>query len=327
MRRAPVAGLACAAAVCLALVPACAPKPQPGGVRRLSIAAGLLGGVYSVYGAAIARVVGAAIPGVELTAETTSGSVDNLKLLRDGKADLAFALADSLRDALDGRAPFEDGPVKAAALAVLYTNHTHVVALEGGGVASLGDLRGKQVSLGAPGSGTETIATRLLMASGLDPERDLNRQALGVGPAVDALKDGKLDAFFWSGGVPTAALLELAATPGRKLLLVPNAGALGVLRGRYGMLYFPATIPAAAYPGLAQDVPVVGVSNVLVVREDLDPELAYQITKALFEGKQALVAAHPEAEHLTLPQAADASPAPFHPGAQRYFRERGAWPR
>ncbi len=197
---------------------ACNPQElarRAGARTRLSIATGGTGGVYYPYGGAIARVISAHLPGVEATAEVTAASVDNLKLVRDKKSDIAFTLADTLDDAVAGRGAFSRrGPVPARVLAVLYDNYTHLVATGSSGVARVADLAGKHVSMGAAGSGTELVATRMLRAAGLDPGRDVRPVSLGVSQSVDALKDGKIDAFFWSGGIPTAAVLDLASTPG-----------------------------------------------------------------------------------------------------------------
>ena len=307
---------------------ACDPSgmARPGAVRRISIAAGLTGGVYYAYGGGIAKVVSQSLPGVEATAEATAGSVDNLKLVHQHKADLAFTLADTLDEALQGRGAFrETGVVAARALAVLYGNVTHLVTLADSGIRTPADLAGRVVSTGAPGSGTETIADRVLEAVGIDPVTGVRRQSLGLGTSVDALKDGKLDAFFWSSGVPAGSLLELASAPGRRMRLVPNAEALPSLRQRFGALYYETAIPRDAYPGMEAAVAVVGVSNILAVHESMDESLAHDLTRTLFERQPELVAIHPEARHLSLETAVAGSPAPFHPGAVRYYREKGAW--
>lgn len=295
--------------------------------RRLSIAAGSTGGVYYPYAGGIAKAVSETLSDVEVTAEATSGSIDNLKFLQAGSADLAFTLADTLDEAVGGRGAFvEGGPVSARTLAALYDNLTHVVTLSGSGILSLGDLRGRVVSLGAPGSGTETVAARILEASGIDPAHGVARQALGVNASVDALRDGKLDAFFWSSGVPAGALLDLAATPGRRLVLLASDGAHSVLQRRFGPLYARRVIPKGAYPGVDSDVSVVAVTNLLVVAAAMEDELAYRLTRTLFEKQKQLEAIHPEARNLSLQRAVADSPAPFHPGAIRYYREQGAWP-
>jgi hypothetical protein len=320
------------AAILAAALVAAACNPQElarraGARTRLSVATGGTGGVYYPYGGAIARVITEHLPGVEATAEVTAASVDNLKLVRDHKSDIAFSLADTLDDAVAGRGAFaRKGPVPARVLAVLYDNYTHLVASGSSGVARIADLAGTHVSMGAAGSGTELIATRVLRAAGLEPGRDLTPVSLGVAQSVDALKDGKIDAFFWSGGVPTASVLDLASTPGMSWRLVPTDDALEVLRQTYGRsLYTRLTVPRDAYPGLPADVAVVGVANLLAVHQDMPDQLAYDITRLLFEHQAELVAVHREAANLTPATETTASPAPFHPGAIRYYRERGHW--
>ena len=297
-----------------------------GGTMRLSIATGNTGGVYYPYGGGLARVISQSVPHVDATAEVTAASVDNLKLIQLGKADIAFVLTDTLDDAIHGRGPFAKMPVKARTLAVLYPNYTQVGTIEGKGINRLADLRGRVVSTGSPGSGTEVIALRVLRAAGIDPARDIRRQALSVNASVDALKDGKIDAFFWSGGLPTASILDLASSIGVTLKLVANDDVVAALQREYGdALYSRLVIPRNAYPGLAADVGVVGVQNALIVHEGMEEQLAYDITRVLFDKKSELAAIHPEARHLSLQAATTGSPAPFHPGAERLYRERGAW--
>ncbi len=309
---------------------ACDPQQlarRAGAKQRLSIATGGTGGVYYPYGGGIAKVISESIPNIEATAEVTAASVDNLKFLRGGKCDIAFTLADTLDDAVKGQAAFAGfGKVPALALAVLYANYTHLVTLEDTGIARLADLRGRVISTGAAGAGTEVIAFRVLEAAGMQPKRDVQTQALGVSQSVDALKDGKIHAFFWSGGLPTAAVLDLASTPGHRIKMIPNDEVVPALQTKYGAsLYYRLVMPKTAYAGLDADVPVVGVTNVLVVMDRMSDDLAYQITKTLFEKQPALAAIHPQARQLTLASAHVGSPAPFHPGAIKYYREQGVW--
>ena len=278
-----------------------------------------------MYGGALARVISQSVEGVEATAEVTSASVDNLKFLRDGKADIAFTLADTLKDAAEGKDAFEGRPIALRALAVLYTNTTHAVTLEASAVRTLADLRGKVVSMGSAGSGTETIANRTLSAAGLDPSKDITRENLSAQASADALKDGRIDAFFWSGGLPTAAVLDLATS--RKIRLLDVHAVLPGLQERYGVaLYRPLIIPRGTYPQVDVDVRTFGVSNVLVVPASFDEALAYGIVKALFEKREALEAAHAEARNLSLETASQGSPVSFHQGALRFFAEKGVSP-
>ena len=297
-----------------------------GGVVRLSIATGNTGGVYYPYGGGLAKVIGESLR-VQATAEVTAASVDNLKLIQQRKVDLAFTLADTLDDAMAGRGAFQQtGPVKARALAVLYPNYTHLATVAGNGIERIADLRGRVVSTGSAGSGTEVIAFRMLRAAGLDPSRDIRRQALSVNASVDALKDGKIDAFFWSGGLPTASILDLASSIGVRARLLGNDEVIPALQRQFGAtLYSRRVIPKGAYPGMTGDAAVVAVQNALVVHEAMEEALAYDLTRVLFDKQRELAAIHPEARHLSLATAVEASPAPFHPGAERFYRERGAW--
>lgn len=299
-----------------------------GAKRRLSLAAGNTGGVYYVYGGAIARVVGAHLPRVEMTAEVTGGSVDNLNFLARGTADLGLSLADSLADAVHRRGAFARAPTTPArSLATLYAQPVHLATLAGSGITRVADLRGRRVSVGSAGGGTEVVAARILRAAGLDPERDVRRERLGFAASADAIKDGKLDAMFVSAGVPNAAVLDLAHVRGRAMHLVPTAELLPALRRAYGdAAYRAVRIPRTAYPGLGDDVDAVGHDTLLVADGRLDEEMAYAITRLLFERRAELAAVHPIARELAPRSATMGSPAPYHPGAIRYFREVGAWP-
>jgi uncharacterized protein len=291
--------------------------------QRLSIATGGTGGVYYPLGGALANVLGKAVPGVEATAEVTSASVDNVKLIAAGQVDVAFTLADTAADGFNGTGKFKDKqPIRA--IAVIYANKSQWVTVEGTGIQKLQDLKGKRIGTGAPGSGTEIIALRMLEAVGIDPEKDVRREKLSVAESVNALKDRKIDAFFWSGGVPTAAVTDLAATPGVKIKLLDHADAIPAMAKKYGPLYVKGTIPAKSYPGMTKDVEVADVWNLLIVNEKMDEKLVHDLVKALFERKADLVAVHAEAKNLDLKnQYGVGSPVPFHPGATKYFAEKG----
>ena len=311
-----------AAALGLAAV-ATAAACSGSGTRFLSIATGGTGGVYYPYGGAVARLISEKIPNTQATAEVTGASVDNLKLLQVGKVDLAFTLADTLAEAVNGSGPFkETGAVGSVrTLAVLYTNYTHIVVRANLGIKTVADLKGRTVSVGAPGSGTELIADRVLTAAGLDPRKDITRHALGVAESAGAIKDNKVDAFFWSGGLPTASVQDLAATPGVSVALLGHESLLPFLQRDYGKdLYSLAVIPAGTYRGIGTDTGTVGVKNLLVASSSLDEALVEQIVKVLFDNKDALVAAHPEARHLEKPSTFDGVPAPYHSGAISYFK-------
>jgi TRAP transporter TAXI family solute receptor len=312
------------ALVLFLLLTAC--NSPSGSTKRLSIATGNTGGVYYPYGGGIAKVISERIPNVEATVEVTAASVDNLKFIRDHKTDIAFTTADTLSDGVNGTGAFKEGKLPIRAIAVLYKNYTHVVTLASSGLKSIKDLKGKVVSIGSPGSGTAITAARVLEASGINPDSDIQKQGLGVTESADALKDGKIDAFFWSGGVPAGGVRDLSHTSGITIRVIPNDDTLAALQDTYGKeLYEQGVVPKETYKGMDSDVGVVSIQNVLVVHTDMDENLVYEITKALFENKATLVAIHPEAKNLSLATAVEGSPAEFHPGAIRYYKEQNVW--
>ncbi|MEW6232321.1 MAG: TAXI family TRAP transporter solute-binding subunit [Chloroflexota bacterium] len=301
----------------------CGPKPE---AKRISIATGGTGGVYYPYGGGLAKLISQYVPNTEATAEVTAASVDNCKLINDGKADLALIMADVGYDALQGTGKFkETGKMALRTLANLYGNYMHLVTAEGSGINTVADLRGKKISTGAPGSGTEVKALRVLEAYGIDPAKDTKQEKLGVSESAAAMKDRKLDAFFWDGGLPTAAILDLSATPGFKMKLISHEDAIPKMVEKYGPVYFKLVIPKGTYGGVEADTSVAGVANLLIASDKFDEKLAYNIVKAMFDHKPDLVAVHKEAEKLTLQSAVVGSPLPFHPGAIRYYKEKGVW--
>ena len=190
---------------------------------NISIATGGTGGVYYPLGGGLANVLSKFVPGMSATAEVTGGSVDNLKLIGTGKPYVAFAMTDATLDAYRGEDKFKGQKVPARTLMILYPNRMHVVSVEGTGVNNMKDLKGKRVSTGSPGSATEVMAFRVIEGAGLDKDKDMRRERLGVAESVNALKDKKIDAFFWVGGLPTAAVTDLAATPGIKIKMIDHA--------------------------------------------------------------------------------------------------------
>ena len=188
--------------------------------ENISIATGGTGGVYYPLGGGLASVLSKHVPGMQATAEVTGGSVDNLKLVSTGKTYIAFSMADAGQDAYRGEDKFKGNKVPLKTLMVLYPNRMHVVSIDGKGVNKMADLKGKRVSTGAPGSATEVMAFRLIEAAGLDKDKDMKRERLSVAESVNAIKDGKIDAFFWVGGLPTAGVTDLANTPGTKIKII-----------------------------------------------------------------------------------------------------------
>jgi TRAP transporter TAXI family solute receptor len=253
--------------------------------------------------------------------------VDNMKLVRDGKAELAMTLPDVAHDAVSGKGRFAppEQPAKIKTLAVLYTNFMHVVVKDGVGINTLADLRGKRVSVGAPGSGTEVKGLRVIETVGLT-KADLQAQNLAPADSAAAMKDGRLDAFFWDGGLPTAAITDLVNSATFRVKFLDHADAVAKMSEKYGPFYFVAPIPKDTYKN-ESEVKVAGVANLLVAPDTMDEPLAYAITKTLFEYKAELENVHAEAKNLKLETAVEGSPLDFHAGAIRYYREKNAWKR
>ena len=291
--------------------------------NRISITTGGTGGVYYPMGGGMANILSKHVPGLTATAEVTGGSIDNLKLLNAGKSEVGFSMADSAFDALQGVDKFKDNKVNARTLMVLYPNKMHVVTVEGTGIAKLADLKGKRVSTGSPGSGTEIMALRLLDAVGIDAKKDFKQERLGAAESANAMKDRKIDAYFWVGGLPTASVTDLAATPGMKIKLIDHGEAAEAMNKKSGPLYVADSIPANTYPGQDKAVTNVDVWNILITTDKMSNDMAYQIVKTLFEKKPDLVAVHKEAQNIELKHQGRASPLPYHPGARKYFEEQG----
>jgi hypothetical protein len=265
------------------------------------------------------------LPGVQATAEVTGGSVDNLKLIGAGRSEVGLSMVDAALDAMEGKGKFSAGKVEVRTLMVLYPNRMHVVSTEARSVTKMADLKGKRVSTGSPGSATEVMAFRVIEAAGLDRDKDMTRERLSVAESGNALKDGKIDAFFWVGGLPTAAVTDVGATPGVKIRLVDTADLVDKMNAKYSPIYSKGVIPAKTYPGQDKDNVVAVVQNILVTNASTPDDVAYNIVKTLMEKKPELVAVHREAENFSVESQTKAnSPVPFHPGAAKYFKEKGA---
>ncbi len=292
---------------------------------NLAIGTGGTGGVYYPMGGGMANILSKFVPGMQATAEVTGGSVDNLRLIATGKPYIGFTMADAGQDAYRGEDKFKGNKVPLKTLMVLYPNRMHVVTVDGTGINRMADLKGKRVSTGSPGSATEVMAFRVIEAMGLDRDKDLRRERLGVAESVGAIKDRKIEAFFWVGGLPTGAISDLANTPNTRIRLVDHAEAVSAMNKKFGDLYVEDTIPRETYRGMETDNKMATVWNILVAHEKLSDQAAYNIVKTIFEKRSDLIAVHKEAENFTLAnQRNAASPIPFHPGAIRYFTERGA---
>lgn len=288
---------------------------------RLSIGTGGTGGVYYPLGGGMAAILSKHVPGWEATAEVTGASVANLQLIGQGKQDFGFSMSDSAYDATKGDGKFKSHPVDARTLMVLYPNRMHVVTVQGNGVNQLTDFKGKRISTGEPNSGTEVMAMRLLEAAGI--AKDVERERLSVAEGVNAMKDRKIDGLIWVGGVPTAAITDLAATPGITIKLLDHAQYADAMNKKWGPLYVKGVIAAGSYKGQDKDVTNIDVWNLLVADKKMSDQMAYTIVKTLMEHKDDLVAVHREAKNITLDAQASGSPIPMHPGARKYWEERG----
>ncbi len=293
------------------------------GQTQLSIATGGTGGVYYPVGGGYAQVIEQFVDGYSATVEATNASVDNVAFISRGEADMALALADTVLAAYAGTGRF--GPegnlpqlANLRALTVAYTNAVHIITVEGSGVESLADLRGKRVSVGAPGSGTELSAQNILAAVGITYD-DFQVERLSANETADALRDGTIEAGFWSGGVPTGAVLSLAESRQIKLVPVTDDEFAAINAANPTLIRY--VYPAGAYRGI-EETASVGTPNLLIVASEMDEELAYAFTKALFENIGVVRAIHPSANE-TVAEAALASPIPLHAGAIRYFEEIG----
>ncbi len=289
---------------------------------KISIATGGTGGVWYPYGGGMANIISKYLPDVEATAEVTAASVDNAFLLGKGKVDLAFMFGDVGYEAYMGIGRFKE-KIPMRCLASLYPSITHIVCLEGKGINSVKDLKGKRISTGAPGSATEVVACRILEAYGIDPEKDVKRDRLSASESAGALKDRKIDAYFWTGGIPTSSVVDLAATPGIKIKLLDHGEVIDKMIAKYGPIYYKNICPAKTYPYVDYDVTTVTAGNFLTCLEKTDERLAYSIIKVLFDHKKELETSHKVAQQLTLESAVLGSPYPFHPGAIKFYKEKG----
>jgi TRAP transporter TAXI family solute receptor len=292
--------------------------------QNISIATGGTGGVYYPMGGGLAAVLSKHVSGMQATAEVTGGSVDNLNLIASGKPYVGFSMVDAALDASKGKDKFEGRPVNLRTLLVLYPNRMHVVTTEATGIKKMSDLKGKRIATGSAGSATEVMSIRLLEAAGLDPNKDVTRERLSVAESVNAMKDRKIEAFFWVGGLPTAAVTDLANTPGTKIRMIDHADAVAAMNKKYGNLYYADTIPKATYSGMAADNKMASVANILLVNANMPDDQAYKIVKAVFDHQKDLIAVHQEYANVTIAGQKQAStPIEFHPGAVKYIQEKG----
>lgn len=306
-----------AAAMAALVVPTAQAQAQ-----ELSIAAGGTGGVYYPYAGGLAEVIGKYVDGHSASVEVTGASVENMALIQRGDSDLALALADTVYQAFTGTGAFDGREIpEARALASIYPNAVQLVTLADSGITSLEDLRGKRVSVGAPGSGTELSTQIILSANGITYD-DFDAQRLNFNETADAIRDGDIVAGFWSVGPPTSSIMNLAAT--RSISVVGFSEAEIAAAREAEPTFAPYTLREGMYDGMTSEVLTISTPNVLVVHADMDEELAYNITKAMYEHVAELIAIHPAANDTTIEFSVASTPIPFHPGAIRYLEEIGA---
>jgi uncharacterized protein len=282
------------------------------GEGKLAIATGNIGGVYHVLGGGLAQVINDNTK-LKTTAAETGASVQNIQQLVSGAYDIAFSLADTAADAINGTGAFDGKPAKVVALTRLYPNSTQVVVRADSGINTIADMRGKRISTGSPKSGTEVIANRLLEAAGLNPDADIDVQRLALGKTVEGMKSGTIDGLFWSGGLPTPELTDLTTALGGDVKFIDVTPQLDALK-KVNPVYTAGVIPASTY-NLPADVPTIAVPNVLLVREDFAFGNACAITKLIYDKRAELEKVHPAAKKIEKDKAQDTAPVPMHPGS------------
>ncbi len=296
----------------------CARTPARDPETLLTIATGGQGGAFYPLAVELARLYSSRIPGV-VTRLESGGSMQNVEAVQDGRAQIGFTQSDVAYAAYrlgsdTNRQPF----LQLRGLALLWTNTLHLAVRQDGPVHSVADLRGRRVSVGTPGSGSEQLARIVLKSYELE-YTDIHAQFLSFVQTTDQMRKGLTDAAFVVAGVPTEAIMDLSARPGLRLIPIPREH-VTTMRAQYPFLQ-RLVVPHGTYRGLDRDVETLGVSNVLACRQDLDEKLVYQLTKVLFEALPQLAHTQPVARLIDLEQA-PATPIPLHPGAARYYRER-----
>lgn len=291
---------------------------------QLAIATGTTGGVYYPLGGGMANIFSRTIPGMSATVEVTGGSAANLQLLGADRVGMVLTQVDASVDAIEGRPPFRQ-KVPVRALMVLYTNRMQAVTVASTGIRSMADLKGKRISTGAPGSATEIFAFRLIEAAGLDREKDFRaRERLSPAESTNAIKDGKLDAYFFVSGVPTSAVTDLAASPGQQLVLIDHAQYVPKMVEKHGPVYFPEEIAAGTYPGQTTPNKQASVANIVGVRADMPDALATALVKGIWEHRQELGQVHAEGRNIRAElQNRAAAGVPFHPAAEAFWKAQG----
>jgi len=306
-----------AALLCVTSLSAC------GGERPdfLALATAGTGGVYYLIGGSIAEIWSRELPEHIVVAEVTGGSVENLSLLMSDQVAVAFSMGTNALGAYTGSNSFEGGETGTVlALVALYPNVLQLASLAGSEVESLSDLRGRRVSVGAPGSGTEVGARTLLEANGI-PYEAFEPQRLNFNETANGIRDGNVDAGFWSAGPPTSSIMDLATA--RDIRMIPISDEEVERTRAVDPTVRRDYIPAGAYRGQDEAVPSLSTPNVLVVRSDMDEELAYALIRELLEAHDELTQVHPVAARISAEYTLEVSPIPLHPGVVRYLQDQG----
>ncbi|MDT8903728.1 TAXI family TRAP transporter solute-binding subunit [Anaeroselena agilis] len=293
-------------------------------LQNINIATATTGGVYYPLGNAMAQIFSKNIPNVKASAQATAGTPQNVLLMQKKEAEIAFAQNGVTYYAYNGKGMFNGKPVKnLRGISHLYPNVMHIVVRADSDIKSIKDLKDKRFVPGAVGSATEINSKEILGLYGLDYKDKKNVKAdyLGYSEAAEALKDGRVDGILIAGGLPTAAVLDAASSVKIRILsLEPDM--LAKLTKEMPW-YYEIKIPKGTYIGQTEDVTTVAVANILICRDDLSTDLVYNITKTLYEKHSDLVAAHSAAKAMKLEMATKGMTVPLHPGAEKYYKEKG----
>lgn len=287
----------------------------------VNVLTGGTSGVYYPLGVALTNLFAKALPSAKVSVQATNASVENLNLLQSGRGELAFTLGDSLSDAWNGKADagFAQPLKKLRGVAGIYPNYVQIVATAASGVKTLADLKGKRISVGAPKSGTELNTRAVLRAIGLTYNDFAKVEYLPFGDSVDLMKNRQLDLTLQSAGLGVSSIKDLATSVEIVVVPVPP----DVVQKINDPAYQATVIPANTYKGQTADVPAIAIPNFLVTREEVPAETVHAMLAAIYDNLPMLVAAHSAAKDIKLENAAKGMPVPLHPGAEKFFRERG----
>ncbi len=304
--------------VCTVILSSCGKSEE-----KIVLATGGSTGTYYAYGMAMGPIL-AAKTGISFDVQSTGASKANIQLIQTKEANMAVVQNDVMYYAYTGTDLFDGTKITDfAAVATLYPELCQIIATKSSGIKTVADLKGKRVSVGDAGSGVEFNATQILEAYGIDINKDIEKQNLGFGPSADALKDEKIDAFFCVAGIPTTAITDLAMS--NEIAVIPvDDDKFAELSSKYGF-YTQQEIPAGTYNGMTEGVKTVAVMATYIVDKNLSEDTVYNITKAIFENKDEIAAAHAKGLELDAAKAVQGIPdvVPFHAGAEKYFKEAG----